>query len=95
VTLTVKDDLNNSEPVANNNTIQVRVTQPEEMTVRHFKVYYSNKHMRVPLKVIIKPVLEYMPGLEKVQSNEWRVGTDFVAQNRSQAVITFTQPGEF
>ena len=95
VTLTVKDDLGNSEPVADNNTVQVTVTQPEDMTVRHFKVYYSNKYMRVPLKIIIKPVLEYMPGFEKVQSNEWKVGSDLVAQNRSQAVITFTQPGDF
>jgi len=95
VTLFVKDELNNSESNLSNNTVQVVVSQPSDLTVRHFKVYYSNKYMRVPLKVIIKPVLEYMPGLEKVQSNEWKVGTDFVAQNRSQAVITFTQPGDF
>ena len=76
-------------------SVGVAVSEPQDLTVRQFKVYYSNKHMRVPLRVIIRPVLEYMPGFERVEGSQWRVGTDLVAENRSQLGVVFTQPGDF
>jgi PKD repeat protein len=87
----VEDNYGNSDI----DTVQVVVSMPQDLTVRHFKAYYSNPYKRVPLKVIVRPVIEYMPGLERVVQNQWTVGTDFVASNRNMLALTFNGPGDY
>jgi len=73
---------------------QVVVSQPADITVRQFKVYYSNPYGRVPLKVTIKPVIGYLRAGERVVSNQWNINNDLVAQDRSTLIATFSSAGE-
>jgi alpha-tubulin suppressor-like RCC1 family protein len=90
VTMRVEDDQGNFCV----KTTQIVVSQPADITVRQFKVYYSNPYGRVPLKVTIKPVIGYLRAGERVVSNQWDINNESVAQNRSTLIVTFNSTGE-